>query len=92
MSMLGQVALSRNMTKTAPWNVALYNDVNLLLYRRDPSLLYLARNEYLEKNHFIKGGLNGRRYHERARAIESGAYVDVLRRRRERLLAHHARG
>ena len=92
MSLLGQLALSRNMTKTAPWNVALYNDVNLLLYQRDPALLYLARNEYLEKNHFVKGGLNGRRYHERARAIESGAYVDVLRRRRERLLAHHARG
>jgi hypothetical protein len=92
MSLLGQLALSRNMSKTAPWNVALYNDVNLLLYRRDPALLYLARIEFLERNHFIKGGLNGRRYHERAQAIENGAYLEVLRRNRERLLARRARG
>ena len=92
MSLLGQLALSRNMSKTAPWNVALYNDVNLLLYQRDPALLYLGRLEFMELNHFIKGGLNGRRYHERARAIESGAYVEVLRWRRERLLARSARG
>jgi hypothetical protein len=92
MSLLGQLALSRNMSRTAPWNVALYNDVNLLLYQRDPALLYLARLEFMELNHFIKGGLKGRRYHERARAIESGAYVEVLRRRRERLLARSARG
>jgi hypothetical protein len=82
MALLGQFALSRNMTRAAPWNAALYNDANLFLYRQDPALLYLARHEYLELNHFIKGGLNGRRYHERARAIESGAYVEVLRRRR----------
>ena len=87
MSLLGQFALSRNVFKTAPWNAALYNDMNLLLYRQDPALLYLARREFQERNHFIKGGLNGRRYHERARAIESGAYVDVLRRHREQLLA-----
>jgi hypothetical protein len=92
MSLLGQLALSRNMSKTAPWNVALYNDVNLLLYQRDPALLYLARVEFMERNHFIKGGLNGRRYHERARAIESGAYLEVLRHQRERLLARSARG
>ena len=40
----------------------------------------------LQLFHFIKGGLNGRRYHERAVAIESGAYVDVLRRHREQVL------
>jgi hypothetical protein len=91
-SLLGQLALSRNMAKTAPWNAALYNDVNLLLYRRDPALLYLARVEFMERNQFIKGGLNGRRYHERARAIESGDYVEGLRRRRERLLARSTRG
>ena len=90
MSLLGQFALSRNVFKTAPWNAALYNDMNLLLYRQDPSLLYLARREFQERNHFIKGGLNGRRYHERARAIESGAYVDVLRRQREQRLARSA--
>ncbi|MGA2446935.1 MAG: hypothetical protein ABSG50_16100 [Opitutaceae bacterium] len=87
MSLLGQFALSRNMARTAPWNAALYNDINLFLYRQDPALLYLARCEFMERNHFIKGGLNGRRYHERARAIETGAYVEVLRRQRERLLA-----
>jgi hypothetical protein len=92
MSLLGQFALSRNMVRTAPWNAALYNDVNLILYQRDPALLYLARRECMERNHFIKGGLNGRRYHERARAIESGAYLEVLRRHRERLLARGARG
>jgi hypothetical protein len=91
-SLLGQLTLSRNMAKTAPWNAALYNDVNLLLYRRDPALLYLARVEFMERNQFIKGGLNGRRYHERARAIESGDYVEGLRRRRERLLARSTRG
>lgn len=87
MSLLGQFALSRNIFKTAPWNAALYNDVNLLLYRQDPTLLYLARREYVERNQFIKGGLKGRRYHERALAIEGGAYVDILRRRREEILA-----
>jgi hypothetical protein len=87
MSLLGQFALSRNVVKTAPWNAALYNDVNFALYRQDPALLHLARREFLDRNHFIKGGLNGRRYHERARAIESGAYVDVLRRHREQRLA-----
>jgi hypothetical protein len=92
MSLLGQFALSRNMTRTAPWNAALYNDANLILYQRDPALLYLARREFMERNQFIKGGLNGRRYHERARAIESGAYLEVLRRHRERLLARGARG
>lgn len=92
MSLLGQFALSRNMARTAPWNAALYNDANLFLYRRDPALLYLARREFMERNHFIKGGLNGRRYHERAKAIESGAYLEVLRRQRERLLARGARG
>ena len=66
--------------------------MNLLLYRRDPALLYLARVEFMERNQFIKGGLNGRRYHERARAIESGDYVEGLRRRRERLLARSTRG
>ncbi len=86
MSLLGQFALSRNVFKTAPWNAAIYNDVNLLLYRRDPSLLYLARREYIERNQFIKGGLKGRRYHERALAIETGAYFDALRRHREQLL------
>lgn len=86
MSLLGQFALSRNILKTAPWNAALYNDVNLLLYRQDPSLLHLARRDYVERNHFMKGGLKGRRYHERAQAIESGAYVAVLRRRREEIL------
>jgi hypothetical protein len=92
MSLLGQLALSRNMARTAPWNAALYNDANLLLYQRDPAQLYLARREFMERNHFIKGGLNGRRYHERARAIESGAYFEVLRRHRERVLARAARG
>ncbi len=87
MSLLGQFALSRNVVKTAPWNAALYNDVHFALYRQDPALLYLARREYLQRNHFIKGGLSGRRYHERAQAIESGAYVDVLRRHREQVLA-----
>jgi hypothetical protein len=87
MSLLGQFALSRNVARTAPWNAALYNDLNLLLYQRDPALLYLARREFMERNHLIKGGLNGRRYHERARAIESGAYLEVLQRRREQLLA-----
>jgi hypothetical protein len=87
MSLLGQFALSRNILKTAPWNASLYNDVNLLLYRRDPALLYLARREYVERNQFIKGGLNGRRYHERARAIEDGTYVDVLQRNRREWLA-----
>lgn len=90
MSLLGQFALSRNVIKTAPWNAALYNDVHFALYRQDPALLHLARREYLDRNHFIKGGLNGRRYHERARAIESGAYVDVLRRHREQRLARRA--
>jgi len=90
MALLGQFALSRNLTKPAPWNVALYNDVNLLLYQRDPTLLYLARREFQERNHLIKGGLNGRRYHERARMIESGAYIEVLRRRRAQLLARGA--
>jgi hypothetical protein len=89
---LGQFALSRNMTRTAPWNASLYNDANLFMYRRDPALLYLARQEYLELNHFIKGGFNGRRYHERAQAIESGAIVEVLRRRREQLLARERTG
>jgi len=92
MSLLGQLALSRNMAKSAPWNVALYNDVNLLQYQRDPSLLYLGRLEFMELNHFMKGGLKGRRYHERARAIETGAYLEVLRHRRERLLARAGRG
>ncbi len=87
MSLLGQFALSRNLAKTAPWNAAIYNDVNLLLYRRDPALLYLGREEFIERNHQIKGGMNGRRYHERARAIESGAYFEALRQRREALLA-----
>jgi hypothetical protein len=87
MSLLGQFALSRNVARTAPWNAALYNDLNLLLYQRDPALLYLARREFMERNHLIKGGLNGRRYHERARAIESGAYLEVLQRRRDQLLA-----
>jgi hypothetical protein len=87
MSLLGQFALSRNVAKTAPWNAALYNDANLLLYHRDPALLYLARREFVERNHLIKGGLNGRRYHERAQAIESGAYLELLRRRREHFLA-----
>jgi hypothetical protein len=90
MSLLGQFALSRNVVKTAPWNAALYNDANFALYRQAPALLYLARREYLDRNHFIKGGLNGRRYHERARAIESGAYVDLLRRHREQRLARRA--
>ncbi len=87
MFLLGQFAWSRNLAKAAPWNVALYNDVNFTLYQRDPALLYLARAELIERNHLIKGGLNGRRYHERACAIETGAYVDVLKRRREQLLA-----
>jgi hypothetical protein len=87
MSLLGQFALSRNVFKTAPWNAALYNDANLLLYRQDPAALHLARREFMKRNHFLKGGLNGRRYHERALAIESGAYAAELRRRREALLA-----
>ncbi len=91
MVLLGQFALSRNLARAAPWNVALYNDVNLFLYRSDPSLLYLAREEFQERNHLIKGGLNGRRYHERARAIESGGYVEVLRRHREERLARGSR-
>lgn len=86
LSLLGQFSLSRNVFKTAPWNAALYNDANLLLYRQDPAALFLARREFMARNHFIKGGLNGRRYHERAQAIEAGAYADVLRRRREQLL------
>ena len=90
MCLLGQFALSRNLCKAAPWNAAQYNDVNLLLFRQDPALLYLAREEFIERNHLIKGGMNGRRYHERSRAIESGAYVDVLRRRRAELLARAA--
>jgi hypothetical protein len=91
LSLLGQFALSRNFARTAPWNAALYNDVNLLLYQRDPALLYLARPEFMERNHLIKGGLNGRRYHERARAVESAGYLEVLLRRREQLLARPAR-
>jgi hypothetical protein len=91
LSLLGQFALSRNFARTAPWNAALYNDVNLLLYQRDPALLYLARPEFMERNHLIKGGLKGRRYHERARAIESAGYLEVLRRRREQFLARPAR-
>lgn len=91
MSLLGQFALSRNVARTAPWNAALYNDLNLLLYQRDPALLYLARLDFMERNHLIKGGLKGRRYHERARAIESGVYLQVLQRRRERFLARPAR-
>jgi hypothetical protein len=91
LSLLGQFAVSRNVTRTAPWNAALYNDLNLLLYQRDPALLYLARSEFMERNQLIKGGLNGRRYHERARAIESGVYLEVLRRRREQFLARPAR-
>ena len=86
LSLLGQFSLSRNVFKTAPWNAALYNDANLLLYRQEPAALFLARREFMKRNHFIKGGLNGRRYHERAQAIEAGAYADVLRRRREQLL------
>ncbi len=92
LSLLGQFALSRNVTRTAPWNAALYNDLNLILYRRDPALLYLARPEFMERNHLIKGGINGRRYHERAQAIESGAYVEVLQRHRDQILAHKAPG
>jgi hypothetical protein len=91
MSLLGQFALSRNVARTAPWNAALYNDLNLLLYQRDPALLYLARLDFMERNHLIKGGLKGRRYHERAKAIESGVYLQVLQRRRERFLARPAR-
>ena len=91
LSLLGQFAVSRNIARTAPWNAALYNDLNLLLYQRDPALLYLARPEFMERNHLIKGGLNGRRYHERARAIESGAYLEALRRRREQILSRPAR-
>ncbi len=87
MFLLGQFAWSRNLAQAAPWNVALYNDVNFVLYQRDPALLYLARVELVERNHLIKGGLNGRRYHERARVIETGAYIEVLKRRREELLA-----
>jgi len=87
MTLLGQFALSRNVFKTAPWNAALYNDANLFLYRQEPAALFLARREFMERNHFIKGGLNGRRYHERAQAIETGAYTAVLRQRREQLLA-----
>ncbi len=87
MSLLGQFAHSRNIFRTAPWNAALYNDLNFFLYRQDPTLLYLARREFMERNHFIKGGLKGRRYHERAVAIERGAYTDVLRGNRDRLLA-----
>jgi len=86
MSLLGQFAWSRNLARAAPWNVALYNDVNFVLYQRDPKLLYLARVELVERNHLIKGGLNGRRYHERAHAIETGAYVEVLKYRRQKLL------
>jgi len=86
MTLLGQFALSRNVFQTAPWNAALYNDANLLLYRQDPAALFLARREFMKRNHFIKGGLNGRRYHERAQAIETGAYAAVLRQRREQLL------
>ena len=92
MALLGQFAWSRNLAKAAPWNVAIYNDVNLLLYQRDPALLYLARCGIMERNHLIKGGLNGRRYHERARAIETGAYFEVLKRRREHLLNRGAAG
>ena len=91
LSLLGQFALSRNFARTAPWNAALYNDLNLKLYQQDPALLYLARPEFMERNHLIKGGLNGRRYHERARAIESGVYIQVLQRRREQFLSRLAR-
>jgi hypothetical protein len=92
MSLLGQFAVSRDVTRTAPWNAALYNDVNLIMYRQNPALLYLARTEFMERNHLVKGGLNGRRYHERAQAIESGAYIETLQRRREQFLAGKARG
>jgi len=92
MSLLGQFAWSRNLARAAPWNVALYNDVNFVLYQREPELLYLARVELIERNHLIKGGLNGRRYHERARAIETGAYIDVLKHRRKELLGQAAGG
>lgn len=90
MSLLGQFAHSRNIFKTAPWNAALYNDAHFFLYRQDPALLYLARREFMERNHFIKGGLKGRRYHERAVAIESGTYTEALRRRRDQLLSRGA--
>jgi len=90
MSLLGQFAHSRNIFKTAPWNAALYNDLHFFLYRQDPTLLYLARREFMERNHFIKGGLKGRRYHERAAAIENGTYTDVLRRQRDQVLGRAA--
>jgi hypothetical protein len=80
-SLLGQLALSRNPFRTAPWNAAICNDVHFALYRRDPAALHLARGEFVERNHFIKGGLNGRKYIERSEAIASGAYLDVLRHR-----------
>jgi hypothetical protein len=86
MTLLGQFALSRNILKTAPWNAAIYDDINLALFRRDPGLLYLARREYMDRNQCIKGGVKGRRYHERAQAVENGSYIDVLRRHRDLLL------
>ena len=87
LTLLGQFAHGRNLARTAPWNAALYNDLQFFLYQRQPDQLHLARAEYLERNQLVKGGLNGRRYHERAAAIEAGAYVEVLRRRREQQLA-----
>ena len=63
---------------------------HLAAHARDLGRLSLARREFMKRNHFIKGGPNGCRHHERAVAIENGTCAAMLRRRREQVLGRGA--